>query len=63
MTPEEKAIEYFNAFAKHTITFIDTKQCALITARELRNQYEPEHDYENYYFWHKVINELNMMQP
>ena len=63
MTPEEKAIEYFNAFAKHTITFIDTKQCALITARELRNQYEIEDDPAHYNFWNHVVIELNMMQP
>lgn len=69
MTPQEVALQYIKEHSKYTvsvtkqITFYNAKECALITARELRNQYEPEHDYENYYFWHKVIIELNMMQP
>ena len=64
MNELETAIQLIKSHARHTIsitkhlTFLAAKECALITANEVHNQFEVEHDPGKYLFWESVIKQI-----
>lgn len=67
MNELETAIYLIKLHAKHTIsitkqlTFSCAKECATITATEVQNQFEIEHDPGKFLFWEKVIKQIPVL--
>lgn len=60
-TPKETAWDLYDLFWETAVfddPFNGSKECALVTARIIRSEYEAEMDGDKYMYWQEVISEI-----
>lgn len=64
-TPKETAWDLYDLFwetATFTDPFVGAKECALVSARIIRDEYEIDYNGDKYLFWQNVISEIKNIE-